>query len=203
RRLPRHLRQKTLQMPAAMSVTCLTVGAGLIGAMLLVAAIIPRPEAEYSPFEFTPLGSKKREASKFAMTKDSAGKDKGRPLQPVRDKDAPQDKSARDKPADKDKGQPQRDKDRGSGDKDQNRDQGSKNKPQDKDGGAGDKDQKDGQRGKKDEHRDRTGGEKDKKRDQPSTEKDRKDAHPKKARKAAPPQKDQPQRDKQQGNKPN
>jgi hypothetical protein len=200
--LRRYLRQKNLQMPAAMTGTWLTVGAGLIGAMLLVAAIIPRPEAEYSPFDFTPLGSKKRDASKFAMTKDSAGKDKGRPLQPVRDKDAPQDKSARDKPADKDKGQPQRDKDRGSGDKDQNRDQGSKDKSQDKDRGSGDKDQKDGQSGKKDEQRDRTSGEKDQKRDQTSAEKDRKDAQPQKDRKDAPPPKDQPQRDKQQGDKP-
>jgi hypothetical protein len=77
--LRRYLRQRKLEMPLEMTSTWIIVGIVMIMAMLLVAAILPRPSREYSlsqlPFTVT---SAVRRASRFALgkegTKDDAAK---------------------------------------------------------------------------------------------------------------------------------
>src|SRR4051812_30370047 len=66
--LRRYLRQRRLQMPLEMTTTWITVGLLLIVAMLLVAAILPRPGREHSlsqiPFA---VNSAFRRVSRFAV----------------------------------------------------------------------------------------------------------------------------------------
>jgi hypothetical protein len=77
--LRRYLRHRKLQMPVAMTGVWLTVGAILIGALLLTGALLPRPTAEYPLLELAGLaGSTERKASDVAPKGDSPGKDKGR-----------------------------------------------------------------------------------------------------------------------------
>src|SRR6478609_1124156 len=69
--LRRYLRQRKLEMPLEMTSTWILVGLVMIFAMLLVAAVLPRPSREYSlsqlPFTVT---SAVRRASRFAVGKD-------------------------------------------------------------------------------------------------------------------------------------
>src|SRR5262245_35015558 len=77
--LRRYLRQRGLQMPAAMTSVWLTAGALLIAALLFVGALLPRPNAEYPWLEMAGLvKAKDRKASRFAQRGDSPGKGKGR-----------------------------------------------------------------------------------------------------------------------------
>jgi hypothetical protein len=77
--LRRYLRQRKLQMPAAMTGVWLSAGGTLIVLLLAAGAFLPRPEAEYPLFDFGGrAGSDKRSASKFAFKGDSPGKDEGR-----------------------------------------------------------------------------------------------------------------------------
>lgn len=66
--LRRYLRQRRLEMPLDMTATWITVGVALILATLALAAILPRPTAEYSvsqlPFR---IASAVRQASRFAI----------------------------------------------------------------------------------------------------------------------------------------
>jgi hypothetical protein len=77
--LRRYLRQRRLQMPAAMTSIWLLSGGLLIAALLVVGAVLPRPEAEYSLFSLSPSKSPKRNASKYAVKKDRPGKGEGQP----------------------------------------------------------------------------------------------------------------------------
>ncbi len=77
--LRRYLRQRRLQMPKAMTGVWLTVGGLLIAALLLLGALLPRPNAEYSLFTMTAAKSPKRGASKYAMKGGKAGEGQGRP----------------------------------------------------------------------------------------------------------------------------
>jgi hypothetical protein len=78
--LRRYLRQRKLQMPMTMTGVWLTVGAILIGAMLLVGALLPRPAAEYPLLHLAGRAdSQEREASDLAQKGDSPGKGEGRP----------------------------------------------------------------------------------------------------------------------------
>jgi hypothetical protein len=76
--LRRYLRQRKLQMPRAMVGVWLTLGGGLVLALLLAGALLPRPESEYSLINFTPAGTKERDASNLAFKGDSPGKGEGR-----------------------------------------------------------------------------------------------------------------------------
>jgi hypothetical protein len=87
--LRRYLRQRRLQMPAAMTGAWLTGGGSLIVLLLLAGAFLPRPSAEYPVLGLGRLKSQERGASKFAMKNDGHGKGEGRPGQ-----DGEQDKSA-------------------------------------------------------------------------------------------------------------
>ena len=73
--LRRYLRQRRVEMPASMATVWIASGAALIVALLLFAALLPRPAAEYAiskvPWSF---GSPERESSKYAMGKDGADK---------------------------------------------------------------------------------------------------------------------------------
>jgi hypothetical protein len=75
----RYLRQRKLRMPAAMTGVWLSLGGFLIAVLLVAGAFLPRPEAEYPLFEFSPVGSEQRDASDYAMKGDTPGKGKGRP----------------------------------------------------------------------------------------------------------------------------
>ncbi len=91
--LRRYLRQRKVPMPKAIAGAWLTTGALLIAALLLGGAFLPRPSAEYPLVDVGKLvGSKEREASRFASKGDSPGKDTG--------------KAATDRPPDNEKGSP-------------------------------------------------------------------------------------------------
>jgi hypothetical protein len=77
--LRRYLRQRRLKMPVAMTSVWLTAGGLLIAALLVIGAVLPRPDAEYSLFNLTPTKSPKRSASKYAMKGDRPGEGEGRP----------------------------------------------------------------------------------------------------------------------------
>lgn len=75
--LRRYLRQRKLQMPKAMTGAWLGMGAALVLAFILVAALLPRPYSETPIWGLNRLGSKDRQASKNAVVKDSPGKGEG------------------------------------------------------------------------------------------------------------------------------
>jgi hypothetical protein len=81
-----YLRQRKMKMPMAMTGMWLTLGGSLIVALMMLGAVLPRPYAEYQLIDFTPLGSKERPASRYAMKQDSSGKGQGRTsTDPARD----------------------------------------------------------------------------------------------------------------------
>jgi hypothetical protein len=131
--LRRYLRQRKLKMPAGLTVTWLALGGGLIVALMVVGALLPRPQAEYALIQFTPVGAKQRDASDYAVKGGEGGKDKGKP-----DGKRPTDKP-NDHPADKSSSGQGQDKDGASG--------------KDKDGSGGGN--KDGKSGGKDGDRDK------------------------------------------------
>src|SRR5262249_11972055 len=69
--LRRYLRQRRLEMPLDMTATWTVLGLAMIGGTLVIAAVLPRPRAEYSltqlPVAFT---SAVRRASRFAVGKE-------------------------------------------------------------------------------------------------------------------------------------
>jgi hypothetical protein len=75
----RYLRQRRLQMPAAMTGLWLGSGAALILGFLLAGTFLPRPNAEYPLVSITPVGSQDRNASRRALKGGDAGKGEGRP----------------------------------------------------------------------------------------------------------------------------
>jgi hypothetical protein len=77
--LRRYLRQRKMRMPLAMTRIWMVLGGGLIVALMLLGALLPRPYGEYQVVRLVPVGSHEREASRFAMRNASAGKGEGRP----------------------------------------------------------------------------------------------------------------------------
>jgi len=66
--LRRYLRQRRLQMPASMAGVWIALGCALIVALLLFAALLPRPGSEYAVSELPfGIGSPDRKASRFAV----------------------------------------------------------------------------------------------------------------------------------------
>ena len=111
--LRRYLRQRRVEMPAMMATVWITSGAVLIVVLLLFAALLPRPAAEYAiskvPLSFS---SPQRKSSKYAVGNDGA------------DKNSPDSKSAttRDKSQSDDEQSDQKRKSSGSSDKRQKSD---------------------------------------------------------------------------------
>jgi hypothetical protein len=84
--LRRYLRQRKLKMPLAMTSTWLVLGGCIVGGLMVVGALLPRPYGEYQLLDITPLGSADRNASRYAANRDSPGKGEGRAsTDPARD----------------------------------------------------------------------------------------------------------------------
>ena len=86
--LRRYLRQRRIEMPVAMTGVWLTIGCGLILAILVLAAMLPRPGgAQYARSELPfSIGSRPRESSKHDMMGgEAAEEDKGGPRSGNRD----------------------------------------------------------------------------------------------------------------------
>ena len=98
--LRRYLRQRGVTMPAAMTSVWLTSGAVLVLILLVVGALLPRPNAEYRLIDLAPLGKEEREASKFSPKKDSAGKGEGQPGDQPGDTEKGKGVDGKDKPKD-------------------------------------------------------------------------------------------------------
>jgi hypothetical protein len=94
--LRRYLRQKRLQMPAAMTGVWLATGGTLVIALLLIGAFLPRPYAEYPAMDyFNQVGSAKRGANKMAFKGDSPGEGRGQPGAPDPEGKAPGDRAGK------------------------------------------------------------------------------------------------------------
>ncbi len=139
--LRRYLRQRRLRMPAAMTFAWLSAGGGLILALLVIGALLPRPRPEYSLMPYQNSGSEKLSASKYAAQGGSSGKGEG-----VRSGDLPKDQaksSASDKDGQatgKDKGESVKGKDKGGSNGENDKDKDGAGKERDKDKGSGEKD---------------------------------------------------------------
>lgn len=77
--LRHYLRQRQVKMPAAATGVWLTMGGGLVVALLALGALLPRPQAEYPLVDLARLGSPERGASRFAVKDGAPGKGEGRP----------------------------------------------------------------------------------------------------------------------------
>jgi hypothetical protein len=75
--LRRYLRQRHAQIPMALSSGWLLLAGGLILAFLVIGAFLPRPHSETPWFGWQRVGSHTREASRYAVLKDSAGRGDG------------------------------------------------------------------------------------------------------------------------------
>jgi hypothetical protein len=113
--LRRYLRQRKLKMPVSTTAVWLTLGGGLIVAMLLVGAILPRPYGEYQLIKIKPLGSPNREASKHAVLRDGAGKGQGSASKDPKATDAKAKDGSGNQRSDKGGGSAKGDKGSGSG----------------------------------------------------------------------------------------
>jgi hypothetical protein len=120
--LRRYLRQRHVKMPASMTAVWLTTGGVLVLILLILGALLPRPNAEYRLLDLTPLGNDEKQASKVSPKADDAGKDKGQAGnksgetnqgEGVRDKDKPKDSGDKG-----DKGSKDRDGEKKGGTKD-------------------------------------------------------------------------------------
>src|SRR5262249_17681768 len=76
--LRRYLRRRKVRMPLAIAGLWLTLGVGLIAAVLTIGAFLPRPAAEYPLFEIVQLGSQARKASKKDVLGGKGAEGKGK-----------------------------------------------------------------------------------------------------------------------------
>lgn len=77
--LRRYLRQRKVSMPLGVVSTWLLLGVGMVLALVVVAAVIPRPDPEFALFRLRGLpGSRDRDASRYAINRRDAGKNGGR-----------------------------------------------------------------------------------------------------------------------------
>ena len=77
--LRRYLRQRQVKMTTAMTAVWLAMASGVVLALLTVAALLPRPQAEYSVLEAAGITSPKQKASPISVMGDSPGKGEGQP----------------------------------------------------------------------------------------------------------------------------
>jgi hypothetical protein len=76
--LRRYLKQRKIEIPASMAGIWLGLGSAVIGAFLLIAAILPRPASETPLVDISSVtGSKDRDASQYAQGGGDTGKGEG------------------------------------------------------------------------------------------------------------------------------
>jgi hypothetical protein len=75
--LRRYLKQRKATMPGGLTAGWLGLGAVIIVVFLVVGAFLPRPYSEVPWFGLPQAGKQERDASKYALMKDSAGKGDG------------------------------------------------------------------------------------------------------------------------------
>ena len=75
--LRRYLRQRKAKIPAALTASWLGLGGVLIVVFLVLGAFLPRPHSEVPWFGLQRAGKEERDASDYAVLKDSAGKGEG------------------------------------------------------------------------------------------------------------------------------
>ncbi|NUQ62857.1 MAG: DUF4129 domain-containing protein [Pirellulales bacterium] len=76
--LRRYLRQRQLQMPPAMARSWIALGCTMVAALVLLAALLPRPSADYDSSNIRLVfDSPEREASDHAMIGNEGGKGEG------------------------------------------------------------------------------------------------------------------------------
>ncbi|MFO0823672.1 MAG: DUF4129 domain-containing protein [Gemmataceae bacterium] len=76
--LRRYLRQRKAKIPMTLAGGWLGLGALFIAVFLVLAAFLPRPHSEVPWFGIQRAGKADRDASKYAVRRDSAGKGEGR-----------------------------------------------------------------------------------------------------------------------------
>ncbi len=136
--LRRYLRQRGVTMPAAMTSVWLTSGGVLVLVLLVLAALLPRPKAEYRLVDLTPLGQDEKKASKYSVKKGDSGKGEGQPGDQPGDTEKGQGTNGKDSP----KGGDKDGKDSNGKDKDGKGGNGSKDKADEAKGGDKDKGEK-------------------------------------------------------------
>jgi hypothetical protein len=158
--LRRYLRQRKLQMPAAMTGVWLLVGGLLIAAFLVVGGLLPRPESARRLAEWVAaLTSQKRDASEADLLGNDPGEGEGRegneqPRGRAREKDgAGEDKNERARDQ-----EPQKD---GKEDRKDGKAKGQDGKGNSKDGKESGRDAKNGKKDGKDRKENGKDGEKD------------------------------------------
>ncbi len=75
--LRRYLRQRKASIPGAMTASWLGLGALMIAVFLTLGAFLPRPHSEVPWFGITRAGKSDREASRYSISKSTAGKGDG------------------------------------------------------------------------------------------------------------------------------
>jgi hypothetical protein len=131
--LRRYLRQRRLEMPLPMVGTWLVTGAALIGGVLLLTALLPRPNAEYEISQLPFAGSEDHDSSRFAVGKEG-----------VRDDKAESGSGKSDKPDDKDSKSDQGEHRNGSSDDDKSKANSGQSKSGDTKPGQSKSDEKGG-----------------------------------------------------------
>jgi hypothetical protein len=133
--LRRYLRQRNLQMPAAMTRTWLATGTAVVIALLCLALLLPQPQGEYSVTALVDkIDTKLREASRFAVVRGDRAKGEGRRIGQQDPKERkggdapPEDRNAR---ARRKQGDGQRDEQNGGDQKGESKDGGEGEKKAD------------------------------------------------------------------------
>lgn len=76
--LRRYLRQRRLRMPAAMAASWIGMGAVLIGIILMIGLLLPRPDSDYSMSALaSKIDSVSRDASRWALQRQDSGEGQG------------------------------------------------------------------------------------------------------------------------------
>lgn len=82
--LRRYLRQRNLEMPAAMAATWVGMGSAIAIGILVVAMLLPRPQGDYSIAEaIDSISEEVQEASDWAFLDDDGGEGEGQPSGPA------------------------------------------------------------------------------------------------------------------------
>jgi hypothetical protein len=76
--LRHYLRQRQVKIPRSLVGVWLTMGGALVAVLLVLGAVLPRPQTEYPLVELPGVGSPKQKASRYALKGGSAGEGEGR-----------------------------------------------------------------------------------------------------------------------------